>query len=262
MTADFSLDPLIERPHLPIGLQILATIGRACGLCNGPGGSCKARTNGTNRTGGATTCVSCPTLLVPAPHATFSAELPPTTGVANERKKEQTCAGGRRAERNRPSSPAEPPPYKSKTSGSPSWPPKCSSFAQDCCAEWTFTAMRPSRKAGKGGGSGSASSRGSDRREPRQTGVAASALSGLPHGSGVSYRFASQKRCPLTSHRGRRTPCRIGVHSRHPPLALVPPTSAATAAGVLRHPLATPEMLPRTNRLGLRLTCAGGGSAA
>jgi hypothetical protein len=36
----------------------------------------------------------------------------------------------------------------------------------------------------------------SDRREPRQTGVAASALSGLPHGSGVSYRFASQKRCP------------------------------------------------------------------
>lgn len=67
---------------------------------------------------------------------------------------------------------------------------------------------------------------------------------------------------PLTSHRGRRTTCRMGVHSRHPPLALVPPTSAATAAGVLRHPLATPEMLPRTNRLGLRLTCAGGGSAA
>jgi len=103
---------------------------------------------------------------------------------------------------------------------------------------------------------------GSDRREPRQTGVAASALSDLPHGSGVSYRFASQKRCPLTSHRGRRTTCRMGVHGRHPPRALVPPTSAATAAGVLRHPLATPEMLPRTNRLGLRLTCAGGGSAA
>ena len=26
-------------------------------------------------------------MLVPAPHATFSAELPPTTGVANERQK-------------------------------------------------------------------------------------------------------------------------------------------------------------------------------